>query len=401
MKDCSKPRAEGARDFPGSRGRRHGRRGRGTSAGDSSGSFDSSETGRIVYVGGDEFSMGNAGVESSQPIGPTGFVSGTTRMSSADALPLRQVTLGNDQDFSAGEVPVDRSGEHIRADLSLPGSAGSCMARVILDSGSELTSVGEGLVTQMFTQFGEDRLQIPFENGPQTVLTATGLPVKVTHKTVPIAVSLRTPWGAVEMTPITFAVRPGNNNVVVFGRATMKELGIDLYPMAMEKLRPRAVPVQFVEPSPCYLPTRRIYFVPPDAFREEAAPADVAVERSVDRESDRLMDPAEEQGAKDRALENSVQQAERSLSAEGAHRLRDSLARRVDTFHGALRGDPPARVEPGVQPQPQVKAEKAKSHRCDPVKTGWLALRIAALVALGLLYCSMQEYTCICLIPSA
>ena len=103
--------------------------------------------------------MGNGGVESSQPIGPTGFVSeaslvaaknGTTRMSSADALPLRQVTLGNDQDFSAGEVPVDRSGEHIRADLSLPGSAGSCMARVILDSGSELTSVGERLVTQMF-----------------------------------------------------------------------------------------------------------------------------------------------------------------------------------------------------------------------------------------------------------
>ena len=45
---------------------------------------------RIVYVGGDEFSMGNAGVDSLQPIGPAGFVSGaspvvvtngTTRMS--------------------------------------------------------------------------------------------------------------------------------------------------------------------------------------------------------------------------------------------------------------------------------------------------------------------------------
>ena len=102
------------------------------------------------------------------------------------------------------------------------------------------------------------------------------------------------------------------------------------------------------------------------------------------------MDPAEEQGAKDRALKNSVQHAERSLSAEGAHRLRDSFARRVDTFHGTLPGDPPARVEPGVQPQSQVKAEKAKSHRCDPVKTGWLASCVAALVALGLLYCSMQ-----------
>ena len=96
------------------------------------------------------------------------------------------------------------------------------------------------------------------------------------------------------MPPITFAVRPGNNNVVVFGRTTVKELGIDLYPMAMGKLRPRAVPVQLVEPSLCYLPSRRINFVPPDAFREEAVPADVAVERSVNRESDRLMDPPEE-----------------------------------------------------------------------------------------------------------
>ena len=87
----------------------------------------------------------------------------------------------------------------------------------------------------------------------------------------------------------------------------MKELRIDLYPMAMEKLRPCAVPVQFLEPSPCYRPARRTYFVPRDAFREEAAPADVAVERSEDRGPGRLMGPAEEQGAKDRALENSVQ----------------------------------------------------------------------------------------------
>ena len=77
------------------------------------------------------------------------------------------------------------------------------MARVVLDSGSELASEGEGLVTQMFTRFEADRLHMPFENGPRTVLTATGLPLKITHKTVPIAVSLRTPWGAVEIPPIT------------------------------------------------------------------------------------------------------------------------------------------------------------------------------------------------------
>ena len=43
-----------------------------------------------------------------------------------------------------------------------------------------------------------------------------------------------------------------------------------------------------------------------------------------------------------------------------------------------------------VQPQPQATVVKPQPHRNDPVKTGWLASCIAALVALGLLYCSMQ-----------
>ena len=66
----------------------------------------------------------------------------------------------------------------------------------------------------------------------------------VTHKTVPIEVSLRTPWGAVKIPPITFAVMPGSDDVVLFGMATMKALGLDHYPWALEKLRPSAVPEQ-------------------------------------------------------------------------------------------------------------------------------------------------------------
>ena len=55
----------------------------------------------------------------------------------------------------------------------------------------------------------------------------------------------------------------------------------------------------------------------------------------------------EERGSRDRALEDSVQQAEQSdLSADGACRLPYILSRRVDAFRRALRGDPPARVEP-------------------------------------------------------
>ena len=51
----------------------------------------------------------------------------------------------------------------------------------------------------------------------------------VTHKTVPIEVSVRTPWGAVKVPPITFAVMPGSDDVVLFGVATMKALGLTIF----------------------------------------------------------------------------------------------------------------------------------------------------------------------------
>ena len=75
----------------------------------------------------------------------------------------------------------------------------------------------------------------------------------VTHKTVPIEVSVRTPWGAMKVPTITFAVMPGSDDVFLLGVATMKALGLDLYPWAPEKLRPSAVPVHTGVESPSFL----------------------------------------------------------------------------------------------------------------------------------------------------
>ena len=209
---------------------------------------------------------------------------------------------------------------------------------------------------------------------------------------MPIEVSVRTPWGAVKVPPITFAVMPGSDYVVLFGMATMKALGLDLYPWALEKLRPSAVPVQTGVESPSFLAARRLT-LPVESFQSEVvddAPADVAVEHLVGRGPD--MFRMEERGARDRALEDNVQQAEqRCLSADGPCRLRDILSRCVDSFRRALRGDPPARVEPmRVHLKPQAQAVKARPRRYHPVKTGWLASCIAALVAFGLLVRNIQ-----------
>ena len=107
---------------------------------------------------------------------------------------------------------------------------------------------------------------------------------------------------------------PGSDDVDLFGMATMKALGLDLYPWALEKLRPSAVPVQTVVESPGFLAARLVNLSVQSLQSEVAddASADVAVERLVERGPDMFMDQMGERGTRDRALEDSVQQAEQS-----------------------------------------------------------------------------------------
>ena len=88
------------------------------------------------------------------------------------------------------------------------------------------------------------------------------------------------------------------------------------------------MPVQTGVESRSFFAARRVT-LPVESFQSEVsddAPADVAVERLVERGPDMLMDPMEERGARDIALKDGVQQAEQSgLSADGACRLRNIL----------------------------------------------------------------------------
>ena len=104
------------------------------------------------------------------------------------------------------------------------------------------------------------------------------------------------------------------------------------------------------------------------------------------------MDPAEEESARKVALEESVTDAvAQGLSVSMAECLRGILCRRFNAFRRALRGDPPARVEPmHVQLKPGASAVKAKPRRYDPVKTSWWASCVAALLAFGLVFRNLQ-----------
>ena len=102
--------------------------------------------------------------------------------------------------------------------------------------------------------------------------------------------------------------------------ATSNALGIDFYPLALEKLRPRAVPVKTGVKTSSFLPARRVT-VPPWSFqteRVEQAPADVVVEPLlVDRGIERFMYPAEERHARESTRKESVPQAVQSCDENG------------------------------------------------------------------------------------
>ena len=107
-----------------------------------------------------------------------------------------------------------------------------------------------------------------------------------------------------------------------------------------------------------------------DAIEEDGGQAteepDLAVERLVERGPEMFMDPAEEESARKVALEESVTDAvAQGLSVSKAERLRGILSHRFNAFRRALRGDPPARVEPmrvqlGVRGEGQAEAVRSR-----------------------------------------
>ncbi|CAM9927956.1 unnamed protein product, partial [Sphacelaria rigidula] len=185
-------------------------------------------------------------------------------------------------------------------------------------------------------------------------VTVSGQHVYVTERTVLMQLTLSTSWGPAQLPPISFVIMPGSDGVILMGLPTLQELGVD---------------------------ARRV-------VGERGA----AVERSVKRGLEMLMIPAKEESARKVALEESVTDAGAAgLTISKAERLRGILHRRVNVFRRPLRGDPPARVEPmQVQLKPGASAAKTKPRRYDPVKSSWLALCTAALLALGLVLRNLQ-----------
>ena len=114
-------------------------------------------------------------------------------------------------------VPVRRP----PADGRGQGERGAISVRAVLDLGAHFTSVSEPLVEMLEQTFPGVPMRIPFSLGTRQAITASGQIVSVTQRTIPLQLTVVTQWGPELLPPISFAIMPGSDGVVILGLLTL------------------------------------------------------------------------------------------------------------------------------------------------------------------------------------
>ena len=297
--------------------------------------------------------------------------------------------------FEAEGVAVDAHEKWCRASLSVPGAADMVAvdAVAVLDSGSGLTTMSVGVARKLQEAYPAVRI-VEGMHTPGKLKVADGRVREVTEKTIPVRIALHTSWGLVSLDPFSFAVMPGDDDVLILGNPTLKALGIDVYDSLGATAREQAK-FTGVETA-AYKQCRRVVLSVDALQQKEDLQTDVpddAVERLIARGPDMCMTSDEETTGRAAALEDAVSAADKAgLDEPYVERLRGIIRGRWNVFRRGLRqGDPPARVEPlKVTLTSDARPVKARPRVYNPVKTAWLASCMASLVALGLVFFNMQ-----------
>eukprot|EP00903_Cladosiphon_okamuranus_P011351 g10699.t1 len=312
----------------------------------------------------------------------------------AKAASWRSVVPGAQSGFSSNGVEEELPAKLRLVDLSVPGAAKPtvCPAPAVLDSGAGVSTIPESIVRKL--QVANPDVQIAHAMDPVPALrVADGRDLRVTQKTCPVRLALHTSWGPVVVSPQSFAVMPGADDVVIIGKPMLKRLGIDVDASAEETARAgHEARVTGVE-SPNVQGARRVTLSVDEIQPVDRVEVpDEAVERLAARGPEMVISPSEEETGREAALTAAVELASTAgLSGSGVGKLRAILDRRYNAFRRALRGDPPANVEPMVvKLKPGAASVKARPRTYNPAKTAWLTTCLATLVAMGLLFLNKQ-----------
>ena len=184
--------------------------------------------------------------------------------------------------------------------------------RAVLDLGAHFTSVSEPLVEMLEQTFPGVPMRIPFTLGTRQAITASGQIVSVTQRTIPLQLTVVTRWGPELLPPISFAIMPGSDGVVILGLPTLRDLGVDPYSKLWTVLRARRLALRQGVETPAFLGSRQVS-LSVAAFQKNRGQVsqepDLAVECLVERGLEMFMDPAEEEYARRVGLEKSVTNA--------------------------------------------------------------------------------------------
>ena len=158
-----------------------------------------------------------------------------------------------------------------------------------MDSGAHFTSLSLPIVERMERTFPGVQMRVPFSLGARQAVTASGQKVSATKRTIPLQLALVTPWGPEPLPPISFAIMPGSDGVLLLGLQTLTDLGVDPYERIWDSMQPRVY--QGVETS-AFRGSRRVRLsvaALQEAGRQATEEPDLAVERLVERGPEMFM----------------------------------------------------------------------------------------------------------------
>ena len=131
--------------------------------------------------------------------------------------------------------------KYVPAELCLPGqrSRGAIALRALVDY---FTSLSLPIVEIMERTFPGVQMRVPVSLGARQAVMASGQIVSVTVRTIPLQLALVTPWGAAPLPPISFAIMPGSDSVLLLGLPTPKDLRVDPYERIWDSMQQRVSP---------------------------------------------------------------------------------------------------------------------------------------------------------------
>ena len=86
------------------------------------------------------------------------------------------------------------------------------------------------------------QIRVPLSLGARQAVTASGQNVSVTERTIPLQLALVIPWGPAPLPPISFAIMPGSDGVLLLALPTLKDLGVDPYERIWDSMQKRVSP---------------------------------------------------------------------------------------------------------------------------------------------------------------